>query len=664
VISSEDAIATARRQRDELLAGDSVLATLDASETSDEVYKRLQDEMERVAPGLSRDGWAHKYWFLIHPDRLDDFHSPRWQRFHLLKLLEMPPDRVGILDGGAPRFICAGRFVTAARVLGVPVTALTAVLNHRAAFHQYWRVGTREGYSQGDSGESQWAVMRDGGFVSIGWPKEVPDLSPVIGQNDAKNWIRERLLAADPTKPGVATSKAGEILNFAQQIAENDLVLACDGQKVLGVGRVVGSYEYDGDLRFPHKRPVEWLLLDPWAQPEGLLHTVWQLGKSAENLLELERRLFGRTDRGEKGEASKPGEPAESTAALLPPPLDPIAARIESILRRKGQVVLYGPPGTGKTYHAIRVAKELAARDSLNTSFEALAQREQAEIANASGSVRLCTFHPGFGYEDFLEGLRPRTVDGQMLFEPRDGIFKRLCADAARQRNRKFFLVIDEINRGDVPRIFGELITIIELDKRDRPITLPVTGSSFSVPPNVFLIGTMNTADRSITLLDAALRRRFGFVELMPDTSLLESRKAGELPLGLWLDALNARLRKYLKRDARNLQIGHAYLMPRPPITSVAEFVRVLRDDIIPLLEEYCYDDFGTLSNILGSDLVDVNAGRIKAEMFEPSRENDLIGALSFEEMQLEGLASGALSTDAVDGTEENDSEDVSDSPT
>ncbi|MEP6621671.1 MAG: hypothetical protein ABJE47_20250 [bacterium] len=146
VLSAEDAIALARKQRDELLAGAKVLASLDTDDASDEAYARLQAAMENAAPKLSRDGWAHKYWFLINPDRLDDYHSPRYQRFHLLKLLQMSPDRVGILDGNAPRFICAGRFVSAARELDVPVTTLNRVLNQRdGAIHRYWRVGTTGG---------------------------------------------------------------------------------------------------------------------------------------------------------------------------------------------------------------------------------------------------------------------------------------------------------------------------------------------------------------------------------------------------------------------------------------------------------------------------------------------------------------------------------------
>jgi 5-methylcytosine-specific restriction protein B len=610
VLSLEDAIAIARTQRDELLAGAEALASLDSSDTSDGSYAQLQTAMEKVAPKLSGDGWAHKYWFLINPDRLDDYHSPRYQRFHLFKLLQMPPDRVGILDGSAPRFVCAGRFIAAARELGVPVTTVNRVLNQRdGAFHRYWRVGTTEG----DTGESHWTEMRDGSFVSIGWREQVPDLSEAIGQDKAiaKSQIRDWLLPGYPNSAGVASRKAGEILNFAQEIAEKDLVLACEGQTVLGVGRVNGPYEFDPNLGFPHKRPVEWLLLDQWRMPdqEGPRTTVYELGRSAANLLELEQRLFRRDPATVSILRPATAEAKPVPAAL--PPLDQFSARIEAILRRKGQVVLYGPPGTGKTYRALAVANELAARHAFQKGFADLNAPERAAVADGDGMVRVCTFHPGWGYEDFIEGLRPATINGQMGFEPRDGIFKRLCLDAAGQPNRQFFLVLDEINRGDLPRIFGELITTIEYDKRGRQIKLPITGSFFAVPRNVFMIGTMNTADRSISLMDTALRRRFGFVELMPDSALLAGRKAGGLLLGAWLDALNTRLRRHLKRDARNLQIGHAYLMPPQPITSVAEFARVLRDDIIPLLEEYCYDDFTTLRDILGGELVDAEGGRI-----------------------------------------------------
>jgi 5-methylcytosine-specific restriction protein B len=225
--------------------------------------------------------------------------------------------------------------------------------------------------------------------------------------------------------------------------------------------------------------------------------------------------------------------------------------------------------------------------------------------------------------------------------------------------DKNFYLIIDEINRGDIPRIFGELLTVIERDKRMLSVTLPVSGRSFNIPGNLYVIGTMNTADRSISLLDAALRRRFGFVEMMPDSNQIRNVNAGALPLGPWLDALNERIRKVLRRDARNLQIGHAYLMTRPPITSVADFARVLRDDIIPLLEEYCYDDFAALGEILGNSLINASRGSVREELFEPNREGDLIQACNFEEIQslvvTQGLTEGVIAPDEAEPSADDD---------
>lgn len=660
VIRLDAAIAKAQNQRNELLAGDAVLAAMDPHDTSDVAYGRLQDAMKVAAPELHGDGWAHKYWFLIHPARLDDYHSPRYQRFHLFKLLQTPPDSSGILDGGAPRFLCAGRFAAAAREFGIPIPTLTDALNRRHGnFHRYWRVGT----TAGDTDESEWAVMRDGGFISIGWKDIVPDLRDVLRQDraSAKEQVRTWLEASGAIQSAsVVTRKAGEIINFAQDAAENDIVLAAEGQTVLGIGRIKGPYDYDEGLTFPHKRPVEWLRLESWWMPEaeGPRTAFFELGKKAANLIGVERRLF------QGGPPPVPAGNGDQVASLITSPLPtlhPVISRIEQVLHRKGQVLLYGPPGTGKTYWALRAVRELAARQVFRKTFEQLDPAERAELEGVSGLVRVCTFHPGYGYEDFVEGLRPRTASGHMVFEPRDGLFKLVCADAARQPNRGFYIVVDEFNRGDVPRIFGELLTILERDKRGMEVVLPVTGDPFAVPPNVFLIGTMNTADRSISLLDAALRRRFGFIELMPDSAQLHGRKVGGLPLGPWLDALNARLRRHLKRDARNLQVGHAYLMPHQPITSIAEFARVLRDDLVPLLEEYCYDDFAMLGDILGSTLVDVQAGRIRDERFDATAGDALIQALRFEEMEQFALPEDLVDADPAADPEAESSEDGED---
>lgn len=644
VISVEEAIEIARQQRNELVAGAAALAKIDLGDSSDAAYARLQGNIESVAPTLADATWAHKYWFLTQYDGIDSFHSATYQRFHIFKLLQMPPDELGIWNGKA-RFVCAGRFESVARALNTTTYTLSAILTQRSPFHRYWQVEVAD-----------LDIQRDRDFIPIAWPATLPDVAGGAqgDRNTSKSFITNALLSA-VSNPEEAKRLTRDIQLTVRDIAENDLVVASKDQTVLGIGRVRGPYQFvAGDTR-PHKLPIQWLSLETWPIPEKEGRgTVCDVGNNVKSLLEIETRLFAA-----EGLPTLPSPVDTPRApANVVSPLDPMHARIEAILRRKGQVLLYGPPGTGKTYHALGAARELAARQVFGKNFESLAADELRRFEGDNSLVRVCTFHPGYGYEDFIEGLRPSTHNGTMIFEPRDGIFKRLCIAAAQEPSQHFFIVIDEINRGDLPRIFGELLTVIELNKRNLKITLPMSGTVFSVPSNVFLIGTMNTADRSISILDTALRRRFGFVELMPDSSRLMGQKVGTLSLAAWLDALNARVRKHLKRDARNLQIGHAYLMPHQPIRSVAELGRVLRDDIVPLLEEYCYDDFQMLRNILGKELIDAEIGRIRDEMFTPAREADLILALStFEEMETAQEA-----VDVAGGLAEEQEEDANDS--
>jgi len=229
------------------------------------------------------------------------------------------------------------------------------------------------------------------------------------------------------------------------------------------------------------------------------------------------------------------------------------------------------------------------------------------------------TFHPSFSYEDLVEGLRPMQVedeDGTRTIDilPRDGALKRICKRAKDDPNHRYALIIDEINRGNIAKIFGELITLVEPDKRVRydpsgrriagiEVTLPCTGEKFGVPANVDLYGTMNTADRSIALVDLALRRRFLFRAMPPDPDVIAGGDGNGLidpddddaPINLrrLLRVLNARLTVLRGPDTR---IGHAYLTA---IEDIGALRAAFRDRIIPLLQEYFFDDLEGVARVL-----------------------------------------------------------------
>jgi len=193
-------------------------------------------------------------------------------------------------------------------------------------------------------------------------------------------------------------------------------------------------------------------------------------------------------------------------------------------------------------------------------------------------------------------------------------VFKRVCDAARAHLHMRYVVLIDEINRGNIPKIFGELITLIEKDKRGLPFQLPQSGVNFEVPPNVWIIGTMNTADRSVHLLDTALRRRFTFLELMPEHDLLEGYTAGALALDVFLDGLNEKIRR---RFGREKQVGHSMFYHGSEIVDTPEaFAAMFRFELLPLLQEYLYEDYRELRDLLG-DVIDADAQRLAADVVD-----------------------------------------------
>lgn len=649
-LAPHEAVELVRSQRDQLVAGGELVAALEAAGTVN--YETLQQALEQAAPDLANTGWGHKYFSLMAPTVLDPYHTVDYQKYHLIRVHKVPTDS---------RYENARFFAGIADQLGIPIVHLANALKRRhGSPRTYWRIGT----SAGGDGPSEWPFMRDGGYASVGWSAVGP-LTEVERSKAGKDHVRGLVDRHYPANASVVTRGANELFHFATTAQSGDVVVAMRGATVLGVGEINGSYYYEEEEgRFPHRLPVRWRSRGEWkmARAERLRTTFAKLGRYPANLVEVERRL---DSPGDLPQAPKAVMSRTSPSRPTAPRLEGMEARIEAALARKAQVILYGPPGTGKTYWAERAVHELAAHSWFSTSYGDLSP-DQREQLRARGVVDKCCFHPAYGYEDFLIGYRPVATDGKLAFEPRRGIFAALCERASATPDKRFYLMIDEINRGDIPRIFGELLTVLEKDKRGKPITLPLTGEDLVVPPNVFVVGTMNTADRSVALLDAALRRRFAFIELMPDPLVLGGTNVAGLALGPWLAELNRRIVRHVGRDARNLQIGHSYLLRGGgPVEDAGRFVELLRDDIIPLLQEYCYEDFDALEKILGGTIVLREEQRFNEALLHPSRRHDLIEALliSFDVI---AATSGAVEADAdgpEDTTDEVDDDDPGDEP-
>lgn len=309
---------------------------------------------------------------------------------------------------------------------------------------------------------------------------------------------------------------------------------------------------------------------------------------------------------------------------------------IKRQLEKNSQVLFYGPVGTGKTYTAKKFAEYYL---------------KNQENEDTKGRLETITFHPSVSYEDFIEGLTAQENNGKIEYKIKNGIFKELANEAreayqsaeTKSKAPKFVLIIDEINRGNIPKILGETITLLEDDKRlggdnETHIKLSHSGDSFSIPPNLKIIGTMNTADRSISLVDTAIRRRFRFLKFTPDYQILldnlgfegwqeledtirEDNDSVRVLKGLSLLGLKAINQSITASSSlgKGKEIGHSFLLNKESKESITD---VWKYEILPLLEEYYYSQFEQMKSQIfaGEELRIIDWDKQEIEDFTPAK--------------------------------------------
>jgi hypothetical protein len=370
---------------------------------------------------------------------------------------------------------------------------------------------------------------------------------------------------------------------FAKKMRAGDVVFARQsGTQLYIAGLVTSDYYFDASRdTYEHVRDVHWLTTVPVDVPEVsrvITVALTDITNWDAEVADLCRRLGIDL-------SNLPAVTATSPSASKAPSMN-----------KPTNVILYGPPGTGKTFHT----KEHAVKLCNGKADPATLKEDFAKLV-ADKRVAFVTFHQSYDYSDFIIGFKPVPSANGMSFEVRKGVLMRLAEEAEKNPHLPYLLIIDEINRGNISKIFGELITLIEADKRrdgDFPleVTLPCAYNGndgketcqFSLPSNVHLLGTMNTADRSIALLDTALRRRFKFVRKEPNPNLLHANLDG-VKLPELLTKLNGILADAFSPDH---QIGHAWLpMKFDAKATGKDLEEAFNDKILPLLDEWYYDD-------------------------------------------------------------------------
>ncbi|MFR4398540.1 MAG: AAA family ATPase [Anaerobutyricum soehngenii] len=569
-LTENEAIQKAEEIRNDLVAGAEIISSFGPlNSTAD--YEQLYKQLEHIS-GINTV-WRMKYYQMLFPILFAPFYGQDIQ-LDVLHFLNQTPSEIP--------FIRMGQIALFSKKCNIP----------GIVFGHIWGRSTNHNNKSNDSetntlsdkkhklhywmytvfDDTSWMECQQKEIMVLGMD-DIGDYS----QYDSKESLRQELISTYDN----STSRKNQALmawNFANKLAINDVIFAKRSNTLVGKGIVTGDYIFD-DSRQEYKniRTVKWLQIGEWEHPgKSVAKRLTDITPYTDYIEKL-ITIFTPDELDDVDTQPEVDYPEYFSADFLSDVYmsEQDYETLVNVLKMKKNIILQGAPGVGKTFTAKRLAYSIIG-------------------AKNPDRVQMIQFHQSYSYEDFIEGYRP-TENG---FTIKKGSFYKFCKLAEDDDENDYFFIIDEINRGNLSKIFGELFMLIEKDKRGIELQLLYSDENFSVPPNVYIIGMMNTADRSLAMLDYALRRRFSFFTMKPGFNTIGFQTYQD---SLKSDAFNKliscikQLNSKIAADislGEGFCIGHSYFCGLTAKTATVQtLTSIIEYELIPLLKEYWFDE-------------------------------------------------------------------------